>query len=641
MDDIQTQGTKQGDVIKGLIERLSNDKLRVLIVGRFSAGKSTFINALVGERLLPATPTPTTGVLCKISYAEESGKKVTLYPKDNSTTGEGKPFNISVEELTDHIKIDHISDSESEVTSRYKRMELFWPLDLCANGVELIDSVGLDDPDSRDSITMDYASSADAVLYVMKSLDCNSKKDLDTIHLLRSLGYESLFFMITYYDQIKESALMGEQSEEQFKEIVLKNLAPLTDLGANGVRFVDSRGALLGRMENDESKVIESGIEGVEQALESFLVEEKGRAKLITTLRSLSAVNKAAMKVIPARIDMIQTSTADLERRYEEAKGPLTLLQTKRQLIVSQVDSAVKDISERAFDLAVMYFGDLPSKVSSWTEQYELEGGIGFPPRKKTLEPLIREVLGHLKSEVERDVSTWTADVLSPMIESGVKDMQDDLESEARDFLKSASQIRVDISVGDHISDEDLAKQEEPSVWGRLIAGGYTLLTRDFITGGMGMVMGFKAMIRTMTIQVIGGALLVLFGLFNPVAILATLVASILAGNIMNMLSLKNEIKKKVGKKMCEELASRQRDLAEAVRKNTQENLDALRNALDSGLAAEISSIEDEVENILAERKQGQLNVQEEVQKLRGYERSNHAIDTRLTDLMFEAGLRK
>lgn len=71
IDDIQTKGTKQGEITKGLISRLETDKLRVLVAGRFSAGKSTFLNALLGQQLLPSTPAPTTGVLCKINYSSE------------------------------------------------------------------------------------------------------------------------------------------------------------------------------------------------------------------------------------------------------------------------------------------------------------------------------------------------------------------------------------------------------------------------------------------------------------------------------------------------------------------------------------------------------------------------------------------
>jgi predicted GTPase len=638
MDDIQTKGTKQGEIVNGLIDRLKTDKLRVLIVGRFSSGKSTFVNALIGEKLLPATPTPTTGVLCNITYAKEQDKKVTLYPKKGMGLNGDKPFDISVNELENYIKIDHFNGSE--VTSRYKRMDLLWPLKLCANGVELIDSVGLDDPDSRDDITLDYAKSVDAVLYLMKSQDTGSKKDIDTINLLRSLGYESLFFIITYYDHIKESALMGEQSEEAFQKIVFKTLSSLTELdNSQGIKFVDSRTALLGRMKQDTQKVFESGIEDVEKALESFLVEEKGRAKLLTTLRSLSSVNRAVRKVVPSRIDMLQTSTEELEKRYEEAKLPLDLLETKRQLIVKKVDSAIADIAREAFDLANSYFQELPDKIPAWADEYKIESGVGFPPRKSTLEPVVKEVLDHLKFEIESDVSEWSAKKLSPMIEGRIQQMQENLETEAQEFLQSANELRFSISIGDQISDEELAKQREPSVWGRLGAGAYTLMTGDFLTGGMGMVMGFQAMLKTVVLQVIAGIILGIFGLLNPIAIIAASLTAIFAGNFWNLLSLKDGIKKNVSKKLCEELANRKKDLAMNVKIKVQEKLIDLKNALDEGLAGEISSIRDEVEQIIDERKRGRLDAQKEIQKLRKLEEENLEIDNKLNSLMFEAGL--
>ncbi|MGB3638659.1 MAG: dynamin family protein [Rivularia sp. (in: cyanobacteria)] len=637
MDEIQTKGTKQGEVVKGLINRLKTDKLRVLIVGRFSSGKSTFVNALLGEKLLPASPTPTTGVLCNITYATEDNKKVILYPKKGMGLNNDKPFDIPVNELEKYIKIDHFDGSE--VTSKYKRMKLLWPLELCANGVELIDSVGLDDPDSRDDITLDYAKSVDAVLYLMKSQDTGSRKDLDTIKLLHSLGYESLFFIITYYDHIKESASMGEQSEEDFEKFVFKNLSPFTELDSQGIKFVDSRTALLGRINQDNQKLVESGIEDVEKALESFLVEQKGRAKILTTLRSLSSVNMAVRKVVPSRIDMLQASNEELEKRYEDAKIPLDILGSKRELIVKKVDSAIADIAREAFDLACIYFQELPDKIPTWTDEYEIEAGIGFPPRKSTLEPVVKEVIDHLKQKIELDVSEWTAEQLSPMVEERVQQMYENLEREAHEFLQAVEKLRFSISIGEQISDEELAKQKEPSIWGRLGAGAYTLMTGDFLTGGMGMVMGFQAMLKTMLLQFLGGIILAIFNLLNPIALIATTITAIIAGGFLNILSLKGGIKKNVSKKLCEELATRKKDFAIAVETNVKNKLMELKNALDEGLAGEISSIQDEVKKILEERKRGKLDIQKEVQKLRKLEKENIELDKTLGSIRFETGL--
>ena len=57
------------------------------------------------------------------------------------------------------------------------------------------------------------------------------------------------------------------------------------------------------------------------------------------------------------------------------------------------------------------------------------------------------------------------------------------------------------------------------------------------------------------------------------------------------------------------------------------------------GLAGEISSIRDEVEQIIDERKRGRLDAQKEIQKLRKLEEENIELDNKLNSLMFEAGL--
>ncbi len=140
-------------------------------------------------------------------------------------------------------------------------------------------------------------------------------------------------------------------------------------------------------------------------------------------------------------------------------------------------------------------------------------------------------------------------------------------------------------------------------------------------------------------LQIVAVIIIAIFDLFNPVAIIIAAITAIIAGGFLNLRSLKDGIKKNVSKKLCEELASRKKDLAEKVKINVQEKLTELKNALDKGLAGEISSIRDEVEQILDERKRGKLDAQKEIQKLRNLEEENLELDNKLNTLMFEVGL--
>src|SRR5699024_9284691 len=48
-------------------KRLTHREFTVVLFGAFSAGKSSFANALMGERLLPTSPNPTTAVINRIT----------------------------------------------------------------------------------------------------------------------------------------------------------------------------------------------------------------------------------------------------------------------------------------------------------------------------------------------------------------------------------------------------------------------------------------------------------------------------------------------------------------------------------------------------------------------------------------------
>ena len=64
-EELKTIGsfTKEVEIFR---ERLNDDEIRIAVVGEFSAGKSTFINALIGKDILKHATTETTAVITRI-----------------------------------------------------------------------------------------------------------------------------------------------------------------------------------------------------------------------------------------------------------------------------------------------------------------------------------------------------------------------------------------------------------------------------------------------------------------------------------------------------------------------------------------------------------------------------------------------
>ena len=54
-----------------LVKKLEEDRFHLVVVGEFNHGKSTFVNALLGETVLPVGVTPTTAAIHHLKYAEK------------------------------------------------------------------------------------------------------------------------------------------------------------------------------------------------------------------------------------------------------------------------------------------------------------------------------------------------------------------------------------------------------------------------------------------------------------------------------------------------------------------------------------------------------------------------------------------
>ena len=63
--------TNTADSIKDTLAKVADEHFEVAIVGEFKRGKSTLINALLGQEVLPADVLPATATLNRVTYSDE------------------------------------------------------------------------------------------------------------------------------------------------------------------------------------------------------------------------------------------------------------------------------------------------------------------------------------------------------------------------------------------------------------------------------------------------------------------------------------------------------------------------------------------------------------------------------------------
>lgn len=93
--------------IKDTLERLDNKVVKIGVFGTFSAGKSSLINALLGEQILVSSPNPTTAATTEISYGHES--QITLKTQEqllNEVNAVLEYYDVSFDSLESFVESD-------------------------------------------------------------------------------------------------------------------------------------------------------------------------------------------------------------------------------------------------------------------------------------------------------------------------------------------------------------------------------------------------------------------------------------------------------------------------------------------------------------------------------------------------------
>ena len=146
---------------QAVVDRLSGP-LRVAIAGRVKAGKSTLLNALVGERLAPTDAGECTRIVSR--YQRGAGYEVVARLRDGRT----EPLGFSRAEGSLDIRLGSLAEKDIET------IDVSWPTSSLE--ITLIDTPGLasiNDENSRRTrefleADAERPSDADAVIYLIR-----------------------------------------------------------------------------------------------------------------------------------------------------------------------------------------------------------------------------------------------------------------------------------------------------------------------------------------------------------------------------------------------------------------------------------------------------------------------------------------
>lgn len=216
------------------IVRLEKGEFKIALVAPFSAGKSTFINAIIGKDLLSMDIRAETSVITKITYSNDIKIEVTYFQNDHveviETDEQGNPLTYeSCKEILK--KITTVRDATNE--ERIKQVVVYCPLDICKDNVEIVDTPGLfSRHEKHEAITNNIIPQVNAVIFMIDPDSVGEEHFTEKIrNYVKSAKNSSLeedgrhiFFVINKIDMFdaEDIAKARHELEEVLSGIIMK-----------------------------------------------------------------------------------------------------------------------------------------------------------------------------------------------------------------------------------------------------------------------------------------------------------------------------------------------------------------------------------------------------------------------------------
>jgi GTPase SAR1 family protein len=322
--------TKSGTSLEEIIKKLKEDQVNLVVLGHFNRGKSTFINSLLGEKLLPTSIIPLTSVITLIKYGETL--KTRVYFKNKTSQ------DITVEEIANYATESGNPNNKKNVA----RIEIAFPGAYLKGGVTIVDTPGFSSVYLTNTlITQNYLPQADVAMFLISADPPISQVEFEFLKEIKAFT-DKIFILQNKIDQVDEAEKL--QSLEFSKRIIE------TYLGIQNLKIypISAKLALEGEINNDPEKVTASLLPEFEKALAEFLLREKGVFTLLVAIHQGLKLLEEVKVAMEMEKTVYRTSHVDLETNVKTFLSHLEGIQQEqkdlRDQIQGKVDRLLKDL---------------------------------------------------------------------------------------------------------------------------------------------------------------------------------------------------------------------------------------------------------------------------------------------------------
>lgn len=320
---------------------------RVIVMGTFGSGKSTFINALIGNKILPESAKACTAILTYIQYGMNEDK-VEVHMKDEvsddgKTVTPGKVEIMSIQSFKEKYQYTVEDEKECLETGTVKRFSnvsyavMNCKKPLMEGGVRIIDSPGLEDKAVATDMTMDMVQKAQAIIFLATEKGFSlSDKDYITANFKNAPN--NVFFIFNKFDRVpkKERAEVLDIAKNTLRQVFTQSNGVVDEelmnkriFGLSALQAIDARRGYEFDLEDEKDipiskeecvrRLEKSNFLPFEQELERFLTtDERCVAQYQSCFHQMAVTYRAALQKVASDLKFYETQGKLSEEKKNE-----------------------------------------------------------------------------------------------------------------------------------------------------------------------------------------------------------------------------------------------------------------------------------------------------------------------------------
>jgi replication fork clamp-binding protein CrfC len=605
---------------------LQQGVFRLMVLGDMKRGKSTFLNALIGENILPSDVNPCTALLTVLRYGQE--KKVTVYFKtDSNRTPESLDFESFKQKYTiDPTEAKALEDSNQLAFPDVDYAMVEYPLEILEKGIEIIDSPGLNDTEARNELSLGYLNNCHAVLFVLSaSQPCTLGERRYLENYIKDRGL-SVFFLINAWDRIQQSLIDPDDlqelatAESKLQQVFRTNLAEycLVD-GCNiyeeRVFPLSSIAALRRRLKDKDADLADTGFPKFINALNTFLTQERAISELRQTRIIAKQTCTHVREAIARRIPLLEADVSDLKTKIVEIEPQFVELQNIRDEFRDDI-RRVRDRQARSIaDSFGTYLNSLETTFEADFKPY-LPSEISFMEffsNDKREQFNIAAQKGFQKY-INDKYATWTL-MAQKELTAAFGELSEKAKDRGIDYQKITAQMTEKLT-GKIPTRNNVMEEDSNPAWAKWAMGLFSLASGN-LAGAALAISGFDASSILLNLFTTAGIAILFGAILGPVGILlaSLAVAGLQIDRARNYFA--NAIKKELVKRLPEVAQAQWQPIYSAV----QECFDNCERQAIKRINDDINTRKGELDSLVKQKESREIDRIAEVARLQQFER--------------------